>query len=64
MRATKQAAASGLNDGAMHAHDARRSAAVNVCYPRRTEKITVRNNRMTGTRFDGESLILIAHESR
>ncbi|WP_164462899.1 MULTISPECIES: hypothetical protein [Burkholderia] len=29
-----------------------------------SEKITVRNNRMTGTRFDGESLILIAHESR
>ncbi|WP_124473704.1 hypothetical protein [Burkholderia contaminans] len=28
------------------------------------EKITARNNRIIGTYLDGESLILIAHESR
>ncbi|WP_174949746.1 hypothetical protein [Burkholderia lata] len=64
MRATKQAAASGLNDGAMHAHEVRRSATVDIRYSRRAQKITVRNNWIIGTQFDGESLILIAQESR
>ncbi|MBR7513107.1 hypothetical protein KC219_23395, partial [Mycobacterium tuberculosis] len=64
MRATKRAAASGLNGGAMHARKVRRSAAVNFRYSRRTKKITARNNRIIGTYLDGESLILIAHESR
>ncbi|MCA8063466.1 hypothetical protein [Burkholderia sp. AU38729] len=54
----------GLNDGALHAHDVRRSATVNFGYSCRTKKLTVRNNRMIGTHFDDESLILIAHESR
>ncbi|WP_175238639.1 MULTISPECIES: hypothetical protein [Burkholderia cepacia complex] len=57
-------AATGLIDGGLHARHVRRSAAVNFCYSCRTKKITVRHNRIIGTHFDDESLILIAHESR
>ncbi|WP_174943212.1 hypothetical protein [Burkholderia lata] len=64
MRMTTRAAVPVLSGGAMHARHARRIVMIDFARSHQTKEITVRNIRIIGTQFDGESLILIAQESR
>ncbi|WP_175010968.1 hypothetical protein [Burkholderia lata] len=64
MRMTTRAAVPVLSGGAMHARNTRRIAMIDFARSHQTKEITVRNIRIIGTQFDGESLILIAQESR
>ncbi|ABB06710.1 hypothetical protein G3O00_32795 [Burkholderia sp. Ac-20384] len=64
MRTATRAAVPVLRGSAMHACNARHIAMIDFARSHQTKEITVRNIRIIGTQFDGESLILIAQESR